>query len=355
MTFTNTAWYAFRAQGSMFKIRNGADGWVWELEADFCGNINPQRALIDLGENPGGEWAADRWRFWGGRIENCMGPVIQAIPGTHVVTKLFVINTKVENQLVNTNGTGGDLATGALFHLDTVLNTDFDNVDLTLGGLNSGMAGPLPRLFYMKNCYGFRGSGSINMGLSGVKPFSTWFYVEGGSGFEIAYRLNNNQPDHDCLPDEIFKFVDSPLNVNTDGTYWAHDLATPEHSGGANTLTSPTWRDDDGQPASRPTHFERARRKRQQVLSATGTIAADTEICFINTAAGAVVATLPSPASKIGEELIVQRIDATNAADADCGADLINGSASALSLGSAAFDTTRFYSSGLGWSVIGRS
>jgi hypothetical protein len=327
MSFFNTAWWAFRGAGSCFKGRNCADSWFFEPEADFCGNISPSRALFDLGANVGGEWACDRIRWWGGRLENNSGPILKATSDTGAnkfVTKLYMKWTKVENQLTSTNGTGGDTSTGALFELDTVLASEFDQLDFTVGGLASTMSGtPLPSIFRLTTCYGMRLSGNINVGLPGVKPFTSWFLIDGGCGHTIAFGLENNQTDTGCLPTQVFKFTNSPKEVERSGTYWKFNANSTVHGGAGSEITAAgdsgtigSLQDGyDDKYLAYLAHTTNAQAHPLAVAAptATGSISASSRLVAANPTGGDITLTLPAASTWSGQKIVVHNLHATNA------------------------------------------
>jgi hypothetical protein len=212
------------------------------------------------------------------------------------------------------------------------------------------MAGPMPRIFYFKSCYGVAASGAINVGLSGVKPFTTWFDVENGSGFQIAFRLHNNQPDTGCLPTNVFKFTGTVENFDSSGTYWAYDRNAVRHGGGGADIT---WANDSGNPTSHVNAYDR----RPAMLplssvSTTSSLPVTARFVAADATAGAITLTLPAASVVAQRVIVVQKVDSSgNAVTLDGnGAETINGSAT-IALASR-YDTVQLYSSGLGWTVI---
>jgi hypothetical protein len=165
--------------------------------------------------------------------------------------------------------------------------------------------------------------------------------------------MTNSVDDGDALPNNVFTFLSTPDRVDRAGTYW-----TLDESG-----TYPAIANDSGTIGSLQTHFDDkhalftahttdqdAHALTLDPMSATGNITE--RVTAVDTAGGAVTATLPAAASVSGLIFIVQRLDATNTLTIEGnGAETINGAAN-IAL-AAAYDAVQLYSSGLGWTVVG--
>lgn len=231
MLFDHIRWEGFRGQGSCIRARNWADSDLMEVAADFCGGIEDTDldwALFDLSGEADGEWACDRIRWWGGRIENCAGRIFDCrAANDHFVAKILLVGTKIENSVLASNGFGGSEIEGAAFYLSQVLDFTYLAAEVTLQGIRDDLGWVVPRMFHLDSCYGVTIQGHVSMGAidDATQVFETLFDIDGGRGIEIDVKLNNGDTSGASLPDQVFKFGGGATNIYRDGSMWVFDAS----------------------------------------------------------------------------------------------------------------------------------
>lgn len=247
MHFERPKWGGFRGTGGCIYARNWADSHLVELEADFCSSADgTDKAMFDFSANPTGEWAVDRIRFWGGRIENCGDRVFNFVAGNgHFVAKILVVGTKIENSITTSNGAGGSLANGAQFYLSQVLGFQALGVECTIQGLRTTNGGPIPTMWAFVNCFGVDLDGSMAFGsTSPNQVFTNFVTTDGGRGFQYSIQLNNGDATGAAKPDNVFKWVNNPHTVWRDDSMWAFDAEGVYDAGDNGTFTGTSeWND----------------------------------------------------------------------------------------------------------------
>ncbi len=231
MLFDHIRFEGYRGKGSCIKGRNWADSDMMEIAADFCGGIadtDLDWALFDLSGEADGEWACDRLRWWGGRIENCAGRIFDCRAANgHFVAKILLVGTKIESSVLGSNGFGGSEIQGAAFYLSQVLGFEYLAAEITLQGKRDEIAYLIPRMFHLDSCYGVTIQGQISMGAVDDEPkvFDSIFDVVGGSGFTFDVKFSNGDDTGVSLPNRLFKFTGGVTNVYRDGTMWVFDAS----------------------------------------------------------------------------------------------------------------------------------
>jgi hypothetical protein len=270
MMFTTPKFSAYRGVGGCINARDWADSHIFEPEADYCGGVGTDAALFDFTALPigsselnatnnvtfglagldrtaqGGEWAVDRIRVWGGRIENCADRILHAVAGNgHFCAKLLFVGTKAENSQTGSNGLGGSLVSGTQFYLSQVLDFRAESMECTLQGLRSTNGGPVPTCFQFVNCYGVHLEGTFSFGSIGaVQAFTSLITTDGGRGFHYDLQLNNGDATGAAKPAQVFRFVNNPNTVYRDPSMWAYDAEGVYEIADSGTFTgSSDWND----------------------------------------------------------------------------------------------------------------
>lgn len=357
MFWDHVAWWGARSstQGGALTLRSVADWHMMEPEADFCGSHDgsfPGGPAFDFGGVTNGEWSVDRGRIWGGRIENCgdMPFKFKGIPA-HSVAKCMMINTKIENSLTDDNGQAGSTTQGAAVWVENTI--DFRGLALqnTIQGLRSSgpnpAAGPTYTLYHFKNCNGVHLQTEFSWGSIGViKPFSYLITTDGGQAFHYDIMLSNSNNNPAVLPNNVFRWLNSPQRVYRDGSMWDFDSSNTyptADSGTFNTSQTGMWNDSRAVAANalflHAVDFD-AHTINTQTLTAGGT--ATVRLTKADATSGAFSVVLPTASANLGRERMIIR---TNSAGGNV---TITGAINAQSLTSQ-YASAVFRSDGTNW------
>lgn len=339
--FDHVAWTAWRGVGGMINARDWADSHLIEPQADFCGSADDtDKALLDFTALPtgsaelnatnnhgidrtaqGGEWAVDRIRIWGGRIENCGDRIMNFTAGNgHFVAKIAVYSLKCENSTASGNGLGGSISNGAQFYLNQVLGFEWYGLECTLQELRTAHA-IVPTMFQLVNCYQVKMSGTISMG-SGrtTKPFTSLMTIDGGAGHNYDLRFANGDGTGAALPTNVWRWLNTPVRIYRDGSSWGDDQSSTFPSADSGSLPSgPTWndtRDTAGANLFGHATDQQAHPPAFTTLATNGT--ASNRITLIDTTSGNVTVALPPAAgANTGRRMTFKKTVAANSAILD--------------------------------------
>lgn len=361
----------YRGRGSFFYARNFADSDFHELTCDYMGSNGDQDyAIFDftgyaIGDPAlsaannrgvdrqanGGEWACDRIRWWGGRIENNGDRILDFRPANgHSVAKCTLWGTKVESSVATENGLGGSAVDGAAFRLQNCLGFVWMAGDWTFQNLRTGHA-TVPRMFHFINCVGVQINGLAAMGAVGAhKCFTTTFEIDGGRGFQFLIQMQNGDATGTSLPTNVFKFLNSPQRFHRDGSTWIGDESGTYPTADSGTLPSGAdWNDTRAAATAALTAhaIDSQAHTAGSVLATTGPPV--TSSVFVDTTAGDVTVQLPATNGfLVGRKYTIIHKDSTN----DCiidgnAAQLVDGAATKTS--AAAGDVMSIMTDGANW------
>jgi len=363
----------FRGAGGGVYARGLADSDFYEFETDFCGSLTDgDLAVIDFSchsvgspyldaaynggferKANGGEWAVDRVRFWGGRIENSGDRIMDMRQGgsTFYCAKICFINTKVETSNLDGNGSGGNAINGAQFYLSYVQGFEWIGADITLQSLRPAHA-VLPRMFHIIGANSFYLQGKVSMGSNGgPKVFTTLFDIDGGGGFTFIVRFSNGDGTGAVLPTWMFKYTNSPARLNRDLCTWGFDASATYTTATTGTAPSSSSFNDTlaYAAAANFVHYTdiNAHVPVIQNLATNGTALQGLVLC--DTSAGGLTVALPTAVGIPGQRrIIVHKVAGNNVVLEGDGTETINGALNWTSVNTAG-DSITVISDGANW------
>lgn len=213
------------------------DAEINECQFDFCGSANDSdNAAVYIGEG------CNSLRFVNCRFENTTDRTLHLTKGAGSTNKIRFYGCKFESSTADGNGMGG---TDSQFYLDGVAFVAFTACDFTFQRLQNGTHAIVPALFHVQgssaisfaDCYFPNGS------LGAVKPFTSYFWMDGSSAANTACSWSNcvfTSGNAASPPTQTFLWAGTNRKISRSGVSWGFVSGggTPTMDSGSPTSAS---------------------------------------------------------------------------------------------------------------------